>query len=367
MANELYVEEDIEYTTYQGENYTFSEYIDEILRLWQEQVVEGRTAVDIRQPEAYNLAYVVGLLGFDKSFEINELRKGMNINTASGFFLEDMGARVGIYQQESTFATGTVVFTFDEPVPAEFTIDSGTIVTTDDTVIFYVVNDVAVSTGDTTVTANVVCDEAGIIGNVNAGTITNINDSLPVNATVTNPTACTGGVEDESDDDFRARIPDTNVNYPVGTVGWYEKIAETIVYQAKFIRSDSQNGIIYYHGNNITEEDLINLFQQKQYNNPAIELTFVPATPVDVLNGVSIGIKLLAGYVLSNVVNEINTELQTYLNNVPIGSLFESDNVKLIVESVDGVEGAIYTGLTDTQLTSSEYAEFTEPTYTEVS
>jgi len=359
------ISEDINFTRYDGTIYYLSDFVNEMLQDWQQQVVEEHTKVDITQPEAFNLLYIQCLMAFDNLSVLNDLRVGMNINTAENLFLDDVGARVGVYRQEGTFATGQVTFTLGAPLSSQLLIPGGTMVSTDDTIIFATNSDATINPGSLTTTVNVTCLDLGDIGNVSPGTIVNINDALGTdNITVTNTSATSGGQQEESDDDYRARIMDSHLNYPVGTAKWFETIAETIVLQAKFISTTAGEGTIIYHAEDgFNVQDLINLFQEPQYNDPAVALTFTAGVADNVLNGVTIHLTLGTGIEPSVVENEINELLTDYCNGIEIGGEFVAERVKQYVESVNGVVSASYDGLNDVALANNAYANFTAPTY----
>jgi len=359
------ISEDINYTKYDGTIAYLSDFVNEMMQEWQVQIVEENTKVDITQPEAFNLLYIQCLLAFDNLSVMNDLRVGMNINTAENLFLDDMGARVGVYREEGTFASGQVTFTLTHVLSSQLLIPGGTMVSTDDTIMFGTNSDVVINPGSTSVTADVTCLNLGDIGNVAPGTITNINDDIGVtDITVTNTAATSGGQQEESDDDFRARIIDSHLNYPVGTAKWFETIAETIVYQAKFISTVAGEGTIIYHAaDGFNVQDLINLFQEPQYNDPAVALTFTAGIATNVLDGVTINLTLNSGIEPTVVENEINELLTTYCNGIEIGGEFLAERVKQYVESVNGVVSASYSGLNDVALATNAYANFTAPTY----
>jgi len=359
------IDKDINFTRYDGTKSYLTDFVNEMMEEWQAQVVEENTKVDITQPEAFNLLYIMCLMVFDNMSVLNDLRVGININTAENLYLDDMGARVGIYRQEATFAQGQVTFTLDSALQTQLLIPGGTMLSTEDTIIFATDEDLIINPGQTSGTVNIIALDSGDIGNVLAGTIVNINDDLGVvGLTVNNTTATSGGIEEESDESYRARIIDSNLNYPVGTARWFEKVAEQIVIQAKFTSTVAGEGTIVYHAApGFVVSDLINLFNEPQYNDPAVALVFVSATGTDVLSNVTITLHLDTGIEQTVVENEINTLLEEYCDSISIGGIFLEERVKQYVESVDGVLSASYTNLEDVQLGATAYAAFAAPTY----
>lgn len=104
-------------------------------------------------------------------------------------------------------ATGSVVFSRDSTYRNDLHIPAGTEVTTPDGITFVTVED-AIIIGGTTESApvEIKCKTLGASGNVGVGTISIINSTIPGLSTVTNAVACSGGVDEETDDEYDSRF-----------------------------------------------------------------------------------------------------------------------------------------------------------------
>jgi uncharacterized phage protein gp47/JayE len=134
--------------------------------------------------------------------------------------LDAVAARNSISRDPGSFASGDVVFQITSDAAV---IPEGTEVTTDpvggdDPVRFATTAEVAANSGDTQLTAPVEAVERGRAGNVGSGTITQIPSPPPLvggDPAVSNPTATTGGENEESNAELRERTK----NALVGSAG----------------------------------------------------------------------------------------------------------------------------------------------------
>lgn len=130
-----------------------------------------------------------------------------DITKATGRSLDNLGQLVGVLRKAATFSTGEVTITGD----AGATIPSGTVVrvsTTDArfvTTSDLVLPDTGAGAGNETGTVGVEGEEAGPVP-AGAGAIDEFVTPPPNVNSVTNSSAVTLGTAEESDDDYRARI-----------------------------------------------------------------------------------------------------------------------------------------------------------------
>lgn len=124
--------------------------------------------------------------------------------------LEELAKRNGVFRDPGSFATGTVTFTTTSDA---VTIPKGTTVTTEpdedgDDLAFQTTEEVTPDTGKTTVDAPVQAVNRGTEYNVGSGTLTSL-PSPPPGVTgdppVTNDQATTGGEDEETNAELRAR------------------------------------------------------------------------------------------------------------------------------------------------------------------
>lgn len=133
-------------------------------------------------------------------------------STAEGTDLDERAADWQLTRVSAAAATTTIVFMRDDAATEDFTIAAGSQVSTEpdtlgSTIDFTLDEELTFASGATTASGTVTCTQTGDVGNVDANTITNITSSIPGVDSITNPNAVTDGSDDETDQQFRARIP----------------------------------------------------------------------------------------------------------------------------------------------------------------
>lgn len=134
--------------------------------------------------------------------------------------LDEYGKAFGVTRDSGTKATGTLEITFTADVTVEEGTEFGTQPDNDGTFLAFVTDeDVAPPTSGSfpkTNTVGVTAEEVGDEYNVNSGTITYL-PSPPIGvSSVTNTTATTGGVDEQSDEDLREDIKEAVVSSAQG-------------------------------------------------------------------------------------------------------------------------------------------------------
>ena len=155
------------------------------------------------------------------------------ISTSYGVWLDRIGEMPFINMPRITgdYAKGDVTFTLEEAQSDDFVIPADTIVACSDTGLdFATTEDCTISVGETTGTVGVECLTIGEDGNVTAGSIdTVMSDTLNTELlSVSNSSALSLGVDDEDDEEYRARLLENIRADGFGTVGWYVNLCEGV-------------------------------------------------------------------------------------------------------------------------------------------
>jgi phage-related baseplate assembly protein len=343
-----------------GEERHFTDIVQENIDRVSSNYYTGLTTVNDIFVGGMNLHLIMvqSELQYDMEYLIEETNSKNLIQYASGEALDDIGARKGIYRHDAEFATGSVVFTLANSLTSPVEILEGTELTTDDTIIFLTNEDVTIPTGNTEVVCDVICEESGTIGNIKAGTLNNILTVLPYDLTVTNPNDFTNGSDEEEDGSFKDRIIDSSLNYPVGTSKWFEKVAETLVRSALYHKIDGRQGLLVYKPTDkVTDDDLKKLFSQKENQVVNLDVTYQEAKPITVIHSsMTIAIAVSMIYSFDTVANEIRERITKYVDDLPLGEVFNKNCIQFLCESVDGVLGVILDGYEDVVLSNEQYA-----------
>lgn len=135
---------------------------------------------------------------------------------STGTYLDHLGDRQGVVRLPEQSAMATVRFSLPIAQTFAVSIPQGTRVTPGDRLFFATQEALEITPGATYVDAVVTCTQSGSIGNGFAiGQISKLVDPLPYISKVENITASTGGVDEESDDNFRLRIRQAMERYSV--------------------------------------------------------------------------------------------------------------------------------------------------------
>lgn len=155
----------------------------------QVSTYEGTFAYDILASNSIEFA--------KQEVEREEMYKAAFAETASGDYLTLIAEDHGIIRKDATAAVGNVV------VKGNGTIPIGTLFQTETGISFTATATIAVKNE---ATIPVKCTEAGVLGNVTAGTVTVIPISIPGITAVTNPDPMADGFDRENDDDLYERF-----------------------------------------------------------------------------------------------------------------------------------------------------------------
>jgi phage-related baseplate assembly protein len=352
--------EDYSFVKNNGIERKLSDIIQERIDVVANAYYKGLTTVNDFSVGSTNYFLVVNqsILQYEMEYLVEQTNACNLIQYATGDALDDIGARKGVYRDDAEFSTGSVVFKLANPLTSPLEILEGTELITADTIIFLTNEDVTIETGATEVVCEVICEEAGSIGNIKPGSLNEILTELPYDLTVINPNDFTNGLDEEDDDAFKDRIIDSSLNYPVGTSMWFEKVAETLVKSALYYKIDGRQGLLVYKPTeDVKSTDLIKLFNQKENQVVNLDLTFQEATKKTVIKDeMSIAIAVSMIYSFESVANEIRERIKTYVDNLSLGEVFNPNCIQFLCESVDGVLGVILNGYEEIILTNEEYA-----------
>lgn len=233
-------EEDIEFTTLDGDDITKSDIRDEIQEMYLDANTEGHTKITDFSigSEAYHLIDTMANLMLEHIEMSDDNAKQLLISTAEGEFLDSWGDRVGVHRGTASASEGVVTFSLPTGYASEntITIPVGTVVSTGDAIGFTTETEVILNSTNLTGTAEVVSEEDGEYNNVLAGTIVHIlSDSVPNIVTVSNESAMTGATDIEEDDPYRQRLILAPFNFPVNSRRWFmtaplddESVAEAV-------------------------------------------------------------------------------------------------------------------------------------------
>ena len=230
------VQEDIAFTTFDGDTITKNELRTELIEEYVAASYDEVSKVTdfTTGSEALHLSDVAAgkLLEFIQMIDNNYLMA--MIHTMVGEFLDNHGDMVGCHRIASGPSTGEVTFTRldTDDTSTEIIIPDGVQVATDDAISFLVDTDeetVSIPIGATSVTVECICEQEGGYTNVDPHTIIHVfDDNLGNKVSVDNISKFTGGTDIEDDDTYRNRILLAPGEAPAGTEAWHNNVALTL-------------------------------------------------------------------------------------------------------------------------------------------
>lgn len=214
--------------------------------LAQLRLVDPSISAEIGTPERKIIDTVAGAIT-DSQIDLEALSAALDVDSKYGASLDRFFRIFGFARQTATFATGYVTFSritpsnFDIRIPAGTAIEAPvSIAETPDngaqnaTVRFVTIYDVILPAGDLTVIAAIRSTIAGTIGNVAANTITDLSGTTVYGITgATNEVPTKGGVDAETDEEYKIRFKNTVFRNLAGTQDQYMALAIALAFTSK--------------------------------------------------------------------------------------------------------------------------------------
>ena len=377
------VEQDVEFVTFDGDTILKSDYRNEIIDQYIQSEYDGLTKITDFSvgSEAYHLSDIMAVLMLEKREDTDSNYRMSMIHYAEGEFLDNFGDMAGVHREQSSPSVGEVTFSLRIPSTDIVTIPADTVVATDDAISFILTDDVTIYPGDTTGTGEVICEQEGEFTNVLPETVNIIISDLDINGlSVTNDDYFYDGADIEEDDDYRARILASPGNAPTGSVTWFGNVAmnDDLVASSvhdvivrKNVAGYDEDMVMYYRAlNNDAYQNLVDLFEEPEYDIVGVNLAFVAGEPVTVLpasttiEGDSVeylfAVVLDDDVELTDVADDVEAAIVEYNSNANLGNEFHPDG--LVVE-IEDVEGVFRCRIIEHNITQSTYSEVTDNNY----
>jgi uncharacterized phage protein gp47/JayE len=322
---------------------TYDQILAELIADWQ-----ANSGVTDMQPGALSYTFLAVQARALRMlwFMLEQLLNLFFVSTSTGSFLVRRAAERGVIQKLGTKASGTFDLTRSTAAPVGATLTQGTIFSTlDDKVEFTANSDVTLVAGWTAATVDVTCTTPGIVGNLAAGTPLKIVGSQVVG--VQNIAVATGGLsggtDDETDDQLRARYLYTiqnpiNGGTPADYVVWATAVAG--VKQAiplPLNRGPGTIDVVITDGGIPSDSlvtDVINYIEDNRRPVGAdVQVLKPTAHSIDITGTITAA----QGYVQSDLVTAVTQALEAYLAGVPIGGVVRYNAMIKVAMEVKGV------------------------------
>lgn len=271
-----------------------------------------------------------------------------------GEFLDNHAAIRGMTRKAATAATGdvTVTGTAGTVIPAGTTFSTVSL-NEDDPAISYSTSEAATIPTSGSVTVDVVCTEAGSEGNTMANTVIMLASSITGITGVTNPTAMTGGTDEETDEALIARIEEYDKNQGdsyIGNVSDYYRWATSVngVGNATIIPANNATGLVTIvitdaNGDPASEDLCTSVYDYiMSPDDPMSRIAPINANlsviaPSLFTVNVSATIELTDEGTMEDVLAAFVTNMQQYLNEAPTDLEIKLTRVASILSNTEGV------------------------------
>ena len=270
-----------------------------------------------------------------------------------GYYVDLHAATRGLKRKEAMSATGRVKVTGTAgmiiPQGATFSTAGSTAV---DTIVFHTIEDTQIG-DDGSAYVDIICDTAGSIGNVKAGTITLSTSVLPSYlSSVSNLFATSGGTDEETDESLIARIAEYDASRDVshvGSVSDYKRWAKEVagVGDAVVIPATDDTGLItivlidsdgkpasYSLCQNVYDYIMGSSENDRKAAINAL-LTVVPPTELTIT--ISATVEVDANSNLEAVKTEFLEQVQAYLSVAADDGVVRLSEIGRILKSISGV------------------------------
>lgn len=287
--------------------------------------------------------------------------------TATGQYLDKIGALIGCVRNGGVKATGTVRFMAASAPASDIPIPEGTVVSTvidgsGNRYRFLTIADSALLAGTTYIDVSVEADEVGEAYNLVASSLIIIETPIAGITSCTNLSATSGGIAEETDDHYRARIPLYLSGLKRATADSLESAAMTVDGIMDAVCTDGATAgtatLIVASASGTVPSETIDEVEAviEDYKGAGIQVTISAATNLTV--NCTFDLYLEPEAVEATVKAAAEAAVEEYLNNIPIdGIAYWSQVVKAILY-VDGVVNVknvlINLGTADIDATSTQ-------------
>lgn len=264
--------------------------------------------------------------------------------SATGQFLDYHAALRGVERKGAVRATGVLRFSVSGPSSAPLSVPAGTVCMTAGLIRFETLEDAVLKTGNTFVDVPAQAVSPGAAGNVAAGTILTMAVAPTGVAACSNPSAFSGGVDDENDDDLRVRILDTYRRLANGAnaafyyqqaMSFEEVAAATVEPRARGIGTVD---VVIATAAGVPPQELLERVQSyfDEVREIAVDVSVLSPVPQSV--NVSVKIQTADNYDQSSVVERVKNTVQSMFNGEFLGKNVLLAELGSVIFDVEGVE-----------------------------
>lgn len=296
--------------------------------------------------------------------EIEYLKKQTFPDTATGEMLDLHARQRGLERIKGRKAEGTIVFTLDVPLEYNFVIPAGTICTTSDGSLNYITKqDSVIYRGSSHAWVRSEAEDSGERYNAGSGRVNTIVTYFSVGIRINNSTGFSGGTDDESDEELRARLAESFRISPDGAnAAYFERLAEGVdgIRSAKAYPHPTAAGcgVVVLGGRGAApaqtavDEATALLNEKKPFGTELV----VQSCTTSAVN-ISVSIKVKDGYLFSNVRTAAEESINNYFLALGVGDDVLLAGIGKVLLETEGVENYSFAqGSSDSTVSDSALA-----------
>ena len=285
--------------------------------------------------------------------------------TAQGTYLEAHAAQRNITRKAAVKAVGSVTFYTDAETHEDILIPGGTqVCTTGDMLRFVTDEDVTLEANDSDVSVGVTAALPGACYNVAPNTVGIIVTPVSGVDRVVNDAQFTGGADEESDEELRARVAESYAHISNGAnAAYYRAQAMSVdgVYAASVVGMGRGAGTVDVYvcgqGTALPQEKLQEV---QSLLSAARELNVDVQVSSPSFVNINLYIKLTVadGYDFDTVAGAVRTAVTGYINSLGLGAEIRLCKIGEVIYHIDGVAGYKFLESygSDRDLTAGQYA-----------
>ncbi|MCD8025631.1 MAG: baseplate J/gp47 family protein [Clostridiales bacterium] len=331
-------------------------------RMKEEYTAESGSQFDNASDIAIRLRVLAGEI-YNAQVNAEWLKNQMFVSTAGGEYLDYFASQRGLERKAAAKAQGEITFYIDEVKDHDIIIPQGSVVATTDgePVRFCTTEQEEISAGNTLVSVYAEAEKAGKSGNIEIGkAVTAVSVPSEIDS-VTNRTAFSGGVDEETDDELRERIASTFKSPSNGTnAAYYEQLVLSVegISKAGVVSRARGTGTvdIYVYGDGSAvsaaavsqAQDIVD--ENRELN---VDAQVIAASPREYDMNVLVYAK--SGYSNLAVRQACTQAFESYLESLPIGGTLYLSGLGRYLMDTECIENYRFSdAMSDTSASSSQ-------------
>ncbi len=279
------------------------------------------------------------------------LKRQMFYTTATGEQLDMHARQLGLTRNKGERAVGSAMISLNVPVEYDVTIPAGTVLSTSDGSLRYLVeSDRTIQRGGSVVFADIIAENSGKKYNIPLRLVTTVVTHFSVAVNVSGSSSLTGGTDDETDEELRERIA-----YKLGHIAsganleYYRRIAEADegVCSASVSMHSSTITVVIAGRGAICSEGTLPRVQNVMGQKKAAGLSVNVINAVLEACNVSVSVTAAQGWSFASVQQNVQEAISEYFLSLRVGQPLILTKLGGAIISAPGVENYSFVNMTN--------------------